>query len=393
MSEVPQYTSEQKLTGLAIAIPILISLFVMAFPAGFAFFIVAAITGDNYSLGGLVAAIVYAAGLILVPFFMIRHYKKKAVSFFDDHLIIGGKNESVPYSDIGDAHLTGGGKYIVLQRAFKGQFPQPPISFSPKKEPEIVFDNVVNLIKRARGDSFFTIRKREQVQYHGKFDYSLLGTQRIDKIEIKAGKLALKEDYILINAETSPNYAIISPYNRKKHNYYRHKVLVKGPVPETERCDGDGLLTIDHYLSKTEILPVGWEYFEITTKKGAYLGKFQLKKKFISPIDDFKITILNREITLHGDIADYHYKIQIAGREIGRLEIPIVRLKTYATITFTQPVDPVYALPLALAIDNLPSSHNNRTEFDRSYGPAIKTGIAIRKGIGPLLGRLVKSLK
>jgi len=110
-------------------------------------------------------------------------------------------------------------------------------------------------------------------------------------------------------------------------------------------------------VSKT--LSQDWIHSDIVTGSGVCIGHFRIKRKIISPIDDFELRVQNDTLKLRGDLRDRHYTLTLNGSPVGRMTNRFWDLTKVNEAEFSAPVDLKVALCLALAMNNNLSKDDN----------------------------------
>ena len=262
------------------------------------------------------------------------------------------KTETMAYGRIGHV-LFKGGQTLIFSEGFKGLTPPRRMRVDVPAEPGTPkFHQVIDLIRRGCPQHLFSYE-------NGRVEYSRPLTaipgvedRRVSRMRTVAGRPAYNENHILLDDAEVPEYAVLQPYDKDRSYYHPALALIKNDGKErTGRIEDGKVLLGFPGTDVSKGFDLEWAHADIASGGGVHVGHFKIKRKVVSPIDDFELQILGRTLELRGDLFDRHYELTLDGAPIGHMNSRFWSLETANEVVFSTPVDLSVALGLALAMN------------------------------------------
>jgi hypothetical protein len=284
-----------------------------------------------------------------------RNMRDAQYEFHRDRLVfrMRDKLETLRYDRIGHV-LFKGGQTIILSAGFDGIVPARGMRVDvPREDGESRFREVIDLIRRARPGQLFSY-KNGRVEYTQTMT-TVPGLQpsRISKMRTVAGhRPAYAEMDVVVDDSAEPAYTVLRPYDMKRKCFHHALAVIrKQPPPQRGPVTDAQVIMGFAGTDVSESCNSDWIHSDIVSGAGVHLGHFRIRRKLISPIDDFELELLGDTLKLRGNLTDSRYEITLNGAPVGRLRTRLWSLHTADDVEFTTPVDIRIALALGLAMN------------------------------------------
>lgn len=269
------------------------------------------------------------------------------------------KIEALDYDKIGHV-LFKGGQTFLLSRGFDGLTPLDRMRIDlPQEQGDIKFREIIDIIRDARPQHLFSYESygNDRVEYSRPVTLPGIEDCRVSSLKTVVGRPVYNENEIVVDGADRPGYTVLQPYDPQRRFFHRALVVIrndglkrKGPVLDGQVLVGFSGTDVSKTLSQE------WRHSDIVTGSGVCIGHFRIKRKIISPIDDFELRVQDDTLKLRGDLRDRHYTLTLNGSPVGRMTNRFWDLTKVNEAEFSTPVDLKLALCLALAMNNNLSS-------------------------------------
>ena len=308
---------------------------------------------------GLIAGLIaWLGGMMFFIIKMIYNLKGARYDFYSDRLVetIEGKSRAFEYKRMGHI-LYKDGQTFIISMAFTGTRPSPNVRIDvPREKGEHFFREIVSIIKNACPERLFSYERNGRVEYSVSTDIGDvvdIDPGQVQKLETLYTAPTYKEQDVMIDNMSEPAFTVLRPYNKGKGYYFHTLVLInKDPHSKAgrgKRSKGEVLLSLKGVdISK---LSLGWNEYEIFNGQAVKIGRFRIKQKIISPVDDFYLEILKEKLHLRGDLIDHKYEISLNGAPVGKMTDPLFSLEKENIIEFDRPINTVIGASLILALN------------------------------------------